>query len=311
MAVRAGMGFGELPFEDASTFWRWIELLETGGVDSFWQSDSVVGKRHHLETMTTLAMIAGRTEKLKFGMNVASLGIREPVLLAKQCATIDYLTGGGRLLPAFGIGSKRSPDWAGTGAPLPGRGARTNEALEIITRLWAGERFDYDGTHFQLKSACIGPVPANPKLPMWVGGSTRPAIMRTARYASGWQGAVETPTQIAPIVKAIQSEAEKLGRRVPADHFGIGIPFRFGSFEDGAAKREAGRFEAVTKRRADTFLAVGDAQTLLDRLRAYSDAGVTKFVLRPIAGNHDDYFEQTKLFISEVQPHLKDIPVPY
>jgi alkanesulfonate monooxygenase SsuD/methylene tetrahydromethanopterin reductase-like flavin-dependent oxidoreductase (luciferase family) len=71
---------------------------------------------------------------MRFGMNVVSLTFRDPVLLAKQCATIDVLSEG-RLLPAFGIGSPIAPEWEALGMDTKTRGRKTDECLEIIRRL--------------------------------------------------------------------------------------------------------------------------------------------------------------------------------
>ena len=73
-------------------------------MDSIWQSDRIIEKTPNLETMSVMAALAGGSKRLKFGMNVASMALRDPVLMAKACATIDVLSNG-RLLPAFGVGS--------------------------------------------------------------------------------------------------------------------------------------------------------------------------------------------------------------
>ena len=310
MPVRAGLGFGELPFSGAEPFWDWIDMLEDGGVNSFWQSDRIASSRPHLEPMTVLAAIAGRTKKLKFGMNVASLALREPVLLAKQCATIDYISGGGRLLPAFGIGAKLAPDWEATGTPLAGRGARSDEALEIIMRLWKGETVDYDGRFFQLKGARISPTPVNPNIPMWIGGSTKAAVERTAKYGTGWQAAFETPAQLEPVIRSIRETAIAQGRKVPEDHFGAGFPFRFGKPDDPAVAKEMERFSKRLKRDPATYFVVGDGDAIVKRLREYVEAGASKFILRPVGDGDADLFDQTRRFIEEVQPDLMAIPMP-
>ena len=87
-------------------FWRWVDLCEAGGIDSIWQTDRIVSRQPILECMTALAAIAGRTRRIKFGVNVVSLALRDPVLLAKQCATIDVLSQG-RLLPASASAARR------------------------------------------------------------------------------------------------------------------------------------------------------------------------------------------------------------
>src|SRR4051812_29867570 len=110
MGVGIGLGCAEFPFSGAAAYWRWVDMCEAGGVDSIWQTDRIVGRQPFLETMTTMAALAGRTRRMRFGMNVVSLTFRDPVLLAKQCASIDMLSDG-RLLPAFGVGSPLAPEW--------------------------------------------------------------------------------------------------------------------------------------------------------------------------------------------------------
>jgi len=122
MSVRIGFGLANLPFEDARELWRWVDLLEDGGVDSLWQTDRLISKQPMLESMSFMAALAGATEKLKFGMNVVVLPFRDPLVLAKQCATIDYLSGG-RFLPAFGVGRAVAPEFEGAGRSPKARGA--------------------------------------------------------------------------------------------------------------------------------------------------------------------------------------------
>src|SRR5438477_427200 len=100
--VAVGVGLMEFPFSGAAAFWRWVDLCEAGGVDSIWQTDRLVSPTPFLECMSVMAALAGRTRRIKFGVNVLSLAMRDAVLVARQCATIDFLSNG-RLLPAFGI----------------------------------------------------------------------------------------------------------------------------------------------------------------------------------------------------------------
>ena len=107
MSVRIGLSMAAFPFSSPAGMWRWVEACEDSKVDSIWQTDRLISKSPILECMTALAAIAGRTREVKFGVNVVSVAMRDPVLLAKQCATIDVLSEG-RLLPGFGIGSPRA-----------------------------------------------------------------------------------------------------------------------------------------------------------------------------------------------------------
>src|SRR6476619_4062686 len=194
MGVGIGLGCAEFPFSGAAAYWRWIDMCAAGGVDSIWQTDRIVGRQPFLETMTTMAALAGRTRRMRFGMNVVSLTFRDPVLLAKQCATIDVLSEG-RLLPAFGIGSPLGPEWTALAIDTKTRGRRTDDSLEIIARLWREESVDFAGKYYRLSGASISPRPVQPDLPMWIGGASEAAVRRTARYGTGWQGGPEGPVE--------------------------------------------------------------------------------------------------------------------
>ena len=184
MGVAIGLGFAEFPFADVGAYWRWVDMAEAEGVDSLWQTDRIVSREPILECITTMAALAGRTRRIKFGMNVASVGLRDPLLLAKQCATIDVLSQG-RLLPAFGVGNVRGPEWAALGLDHKRAAASTDEALLLLRRLWSEPSVDFEGTHFRWKGASISPRPVNPDIPLWVGGNSPAAIRRTARYGTG------------------------------------------------------------------------------------------------------------------------------
>ena len=307
MSIAAGLGLFEFPFSSARAFWRWVELCEAGGVDSLWQSDRLIVDTPMLECMSTMAALAGATRRIKFGMNVASVALRDPFVLARQCATIDMLSDG-RLLPAFGIGSPLSSDWRGTGTPTAGRGARTDEALQIMSRLWAGERLTFHGRYYQCEEAVIAPLPAQKKLPLWIGGASTAAIRRTARIGTGWMGGRETPSQAAQIVAAIKSEAAAMGRRVPGDHYGVGVYYRLGDGENAGVVRE---LEKLRQRFPDRdpmrTVVIGGVDDLLARLSEYAHGGVTKFVLRPLADGDDDMMRQTRAVIDQVLPRLSDI----
>src|SRR6202044_3476571 len=147
--IAVGLGLMDFPFSSTDGFWRWVDLCEAGGIDSIWQTARTVSRQPILECMTALAAIAGRTRRIKFRVNVVSLALRDPVLLAKQCATIDVLSQG-RLLPGFGIGSPQGPEWTALDIDTRTRGKRTDESLEIIARLWREESVDFAGKHYRL-----------------------------------------------------------------------------------------------------------------------------------------------------------------
>lgn len=299
--IAVGMGLMEFPFSNAAIFWRWVEMCELGGVDSIWQTDRIVSRHRMLECMAALAAIAGRTRRIKFGMNVVSLAMREPVLLAKQCATIDFLSNG-RLLPGFGIGSPLAPEWAALNLDTKIRGRVTDECLEIIHRLWHEETVDFTGRHFKLTNASISPRPVQPDLPMWIGGATDAAIRRTARYGTGWQGGAETPEEAGVVVARIKQALKDTGRTIDADHYGAAFAFRFGSPQDAVVAKQMEAYRQRTGRDASGRFAVGGRDEILERIAQFVDAGISKFILRPAAQGDDDFLAQSRRLIDEVLP---------
>jgi probable F420-dependent oxidoreductase len=301
MAIGIGLGMAEFPFSSAKAFWRWVELCEDGGVDSLWQTDRLVSTIPFLETMSTMAALAGATDRLKFGMNVASAGLRDPLLLAKQCATVDFLSNG-RILPAFGVGSPIAPDWAATGRDPKGSGKIADEALDLIALLWKEEKVTYHGQHFHYTEATISPRPVNPNIPLWIGGSSKVAIRRTARIGTGWQAGAETPAEIGPVIEGIKRATKEAGRSIDEDHYGTGFYFRFGGWDDGPLPLLVKSYQKRTGRDPRHTFAVGDTKDICSRIEEYIAAGVSKFVLRPTGSSDEELMDQTQRLIDEIIP---------
>ena len=311
MSVRIGLGIANLPFPDHRGFWRWIERCEEGDVDSIWQTDRLIGPQPFLESMSTMAALAGGTERLKFGMNVVVVPFRDPLVLAKECATIDFLSGG-RMLPAFGVGGAVAPEFSATARPMKGRGALADEALRLMVRLWAGETVTYEGEHYQYHEAVIAPLPVQDPLPLWIGGDSKAAVRRTATIGSGWLGGLHNPSQVRRMISAIKQAAAAAGRSIDEDHYGAAFAYRFGSPDDASVQRLAA---GLRRRRPevdqDGYLAVGDADTIRARIDEFVAAGAAKFVLRPIAEGEDEMHVQTQRLIEEVLPVVHGrVPAP-
>ena len=303
--IAAGIGLMEYPFRTASGFWRWVDLCEHGGVDSIWQSDRLVSRAPILECMTALAAVAGRTRRVKFGVNVVAVAMRDPVLLAKQCATIDVLSEG-RMLPGFGIGSPRGPEWDAMHLDRTTRGRKTDEALEIISRLWKGEKLTYAGKHFRLTSASISPLPSQADLPMWIGGSSDAAVRRTARYGTGWQAGSETPETVGRVIAAIKDAAARVGRSIDEDHYGAAFAYRFGDADDPGVAKAMEYYEARTGRDASAHFVFGDADAIIERMAGYIENEACKFILRPAADGDEDMYAQTRRLVEEVLPRIAE-----
>lgn len=241
-----------------------------------------------LEPLSLMAALAAGTQRMRFGTNVLVLQLRDPIVVAKQCATIDYLSGG-RFIPSFGVGSDTAVEWRATGHDRRTRGARMDEALTVMEQLLTGSKVTFEGTHYHLEDAQISPLPVQQPFPLWIGGSSDAAVRRTARIGTGWLGGGQTVPEVAVTVAAIRDASAAAGRPLDPDHYGIGFAYRFGGWDDAAVQPAVAAL-ARQGHRGDpaAYLAVGDASTILARIQEFRDAGISKFVLRPIssgAGN--------------------------
>jgi len=135
--------------------------------------------------MLALAAIAARTQRMKLGSGIALAPLYHPVRFAEECAVLDHLSNG-RLEMAVAIGYRRREAEA-YGVDFSKRGSRTDEFLEIVTRLWAGETVSFEGKHFQIREARITPPPSR-RIPLYLGGFNDKAIARTAKYGDGYFG---------------------------------------------------------------------------------------------------------------------------
>lgn len=165
-----------------------ISWAEEVGFDNVWLSE------HHFvedgycpSLLPTAAAIAARTRRIRIGTSVMPLPLHNPVRVAEDAATVDILSCG-RL--ELGVGSGyRIEEFDGFAIPKKERGARTDECLEIISRLWAGETLTFKGKYYEVNNLRLAPAPVQrPRPPLWVGGDTLAGLRRAARFGDGYIG---------------------------------------------------------------------------------------------------------------------------
>src|SRR5215213_1313768 len=179
MSVKLGVGLAAWAFPelDPEAFFGYVERAEAGGVDSLWLSERLTSPATMLEPLSALAMAAARTRTMKFGMSVLVMPARNPVVLARTLATIDFLSGG-RMLPAFGLGLEDPREQEAAGVARSERAARVAEATGLLRRLWAEDDVTYHGRFYDVTAATVRPRPAQASLPIWFGGRSDPALRR-------------------------------------------------------------------------------------------------------------------------------------
>lgn len=304
MHVKIGTGFGAWPFGQAGpeALWRYLETCENGDVDSIWLSERVFGPARFLEPVVGVAMMAARTEKLKFGFNVLTLPVRDPLTLGRELATIDWLSQG-RLLPAFGLGNDLIAEWERAGIPKSQRAARTDEATRIMRRLWGEDGVTYEGRFWTIKDATLALKPVHgSEMPIWFGGRSEPALRRVGRLGDGWLAASATAAEVAAGIPKIHAFAAEAGRQVPDDHFGVTLPYRLAPTVEAAIAQLPASF---LKRRPDLppteFGAFGPPEVVAATLDRYIAAGASKFVLVHLA-QPDELDEQLNWLARDVIP---------
>ena len=301
MKVRIGIAVGQWPLSsaDPEAILGLVDDLEALDVDSLWVSDRLVSSALILEPVAFLSFIAGRLRKMKLGTSTLVLPTRNPVVLAKELATLDFLSQG-RLFPAVGLGGEESKDLQAIGVSQKERAGRTDEMIVLMRRLWTEESVTFHGKFFAVEEAAVRPRPWQKNgLPIWIGGRSEAALRRTGRLGDGWLVSSVSPVEVESGIQSIRAYAAAAGRHVPEDHYGVLIPFYFAANAPKAFDI-AGR---SVRPRADLpigeFTAFGTPDEVRRRVEAYIAAGASKFVMRP-CGPFEGWREQVEVLAQAV-----------
>jgi probable F420-dependent oxidoreductase len=261
---------------DPAVYTSFIEGLETHGFDTVWLSDIPMGAS--TEPLVALSYAAARTTKLKLGTNIVPLG-RNPMVLAKELAQLDLLSRG-RLLLSLVPGIDQPGERAALGVGKANRGKLLEEFIGLMRAWWRGDSVTGAYGAYQYDAVEVRPTPHQDPLEIWLGGMGPVALERAGRLADGWLGAVLEPEAAGQARRTIEQSAERAGRHIDADHFGLSIPY-------ARVEPHERAYEAMRLRRPDAdpraLLPVGREQ-LRTLLSGHIEAGITKFVLR-LTGN--------------------------
>ncbi len=215
---------------------------DLGAIRAFAQAAEALGFTHlrvpeqiaradsgHLhEPLTLLAWVAGVTESIELVPSVLALPARQTLLVAKQAAEIDILSGG-RLRLGVGLGSSRR-EYGSLGQDFATRGRRCTEQMQLLRRLWTEREVDFEGEFDRVSRNGIDPLPIQRPIPMWIGGASvpsAPVIERIGRHADGWF-AICAPDDFADLRARIDDVARAAGRdpaQIGAES-GVGIQGR-------------------------------------------------------------------------------------
>jgi len=176
------------------------------GYDSVWTTDHVIVPRADIEpygrifeSVVTLAMVAAVTQRVRVGTSIIVLPMRNPVLFAKQAATIDAASGG-RLIVGVGVGWNE-PEYKNLSANFKNRGKRLDEDITLLRALWSSESANFHGQYTQIADSVFAPLPARREIPIWIGGNGEPSWQRAAALGDAWHATGAAPEGVAAAVK--------------------------------------------------------------------------------------------------------------
>jgi len=226
----------------------------------------------HHETMVMLAYIAGVTEKLILKSAVLILPQRQAVLVAKQAAELDVVSGG-RFQLGVGLGWN-GPEYEALDMNFKNRAARFEEQIEVCRALWCEQHITFSGRWHSITDAGIAPMPIQQPIPVWVGAFAKPAYMRAARVADGWQAMLPNPSSEAADTFAEFREAVREGGRDPQE---VGIE-------------------------ATIFATGQDPEQWVAEAKTWLDIGATQIMFRPQGD-----FGSIQTAIGKFAPLLKNV----
>lgn len=268
------------------------ERAEELGYSSLWTSDHILIPTslpepygNLLEIFTTLSYLAARTETIRLATGILVLPQRDPLLVAKQAATIHHLSGG-RLTLGIGVGwIAQEYSFLRTGFGI--RGQLANEYIAAIRVLFESDRPEYHGKYITFSDALFSPRPDVP-IRIVVGGSSKAALRRAAMLGDGWHGLRLSPD---------------------AANAAIGTMNQIGHKTDFAVSLRVQTRVGGTVDNVDSAASLqGGVDAIGEQVRRYRDIGVQQLVIEPVSGDLMDFLEQMWLFAHEIAPGLQGQP---
>src|SRR5262245_59118152 len=163
------------------------------------------------DPLVSLAFVAGLTSRIRLGTSVLVMPYYTPVMLAKQLAMLDRVSGG-RLDVGLGVGWSRD-EYDAVGVPFEKRGRRSDEFLACLKAIWTEEPVEFHGEFYQVPRAFVRPRPIqSPHPPITIAGYTSAAVRRAVAFGSGFSGGNVPLDRVAPLVQELHAAAERAGR---------------------------------------------------------------------------------------------------
>jgi probable F420-dependent oxidoreductase len=304
LAMRNFTTYPEMP--DPATLIAYAVTAEALGFDSIWVWDHILlgvdPPFPVVDSLTLLAAIAARTSKINLGTGVLVLPLRNPVVLAKELASLDLIAGG-RLLLGMASGWYRR-EFDAVGVSFQERGRIMDRNLEIIRRLWTEDQVNGDYPPHRLRSANLSPKPA--RLPVMLIGGYVERVLKRAALNDGWLTYFYTPEGFAKSWAKVRGFAVEAGRDPDALLNANQLPIYIGASREAV---EAPMMEwlgqewdyAAWSDSTKEAAIIGTVDECVAQLRAQRGVGVQKLIFIPYRYRMD----QVEIIAREIIPRLR------
>ena len=299
VGVTPGIDIWSRPWDERR---KVVELVADAGIDHVFFADHVsfrVGHGH--DGMVVAAGVANLHPTLGIYIGVYLLPLRHPIPVARQLANLAEMAPG-RISFGVGVGGDDRHEVEICGVDPRTRGRRTDESLDILQRLLAGQTVDHSGEFFSFEQARIIPTP-DPPIPVYVGGRADAALRRAGKYGDGWLGIWCSSDRYAESIAIFNQAAEEAKRDVRADH-GIQLWVGVGKDRTEAASFVGPAMEGfyrVPFEKFSRYTPHGTVDDIVDFLAPYLEAGCRHFNLTPVASTAEAGIE----VIGEVGERLR------
>ncbi|MCM2419902.1 MULTISPECIES: LLM class F420-dependent oxidoreductase [unclassified Streptomyces] len=241
------------------------------------------------DPVATLSFLAGVTTRVRLMSHVAVVGLRHPLITAKQYATLDHLSGG-RLILGVGAGHVQE-EFDAVGADFARRGPVLDETIDALKAALGPEEFpEHHGELFDFGGLGQRPRPAQEHVPVWVGGSSPAAVRRAAVKADGWLPQGDPRDRIPEQIAKLRELRERAGIEEPIEIGAIAEPLHIGEPTWNVGRRTLH----------------GKPDALAESLREYRAMGVGQIQVRFRSRSRDELIEQMEAFGTDVAPLLND-----
>ena len=277
------------------------------GFDAIWVPDTLITREHALDWTPVVGAFVEHTEEIMLGTCVVVVPLRYPAILAKQVATIDYMSGG-RFVLGVGAGPRANRNLEAAGVDPRERGARTDEALQIMKGLWSDEPFTHHGRFYDFEDMYMEPKPVQrPGPPIWVGGHSEGALRRVGRFGDGFMPTSLTPAVYQRAVMKIERHCEEFGRDPANVTRALHLCFRVGENEEEASAQASEDMTNRMGRRVKILpheSALGTVDDCLRSIERFLSCGIEHIAVNPIC-KRPEYMAQMEIFATQIMPRFK------